>query len=98
MAGLRFDWGPRKDRVNQQKHGISFAEASTVFLDEEALLLADPDHSTEEERFILLGFSASLRMLVVVHVYRKQVETIRIISARKATRSERAQYAGRWKR
>ncbi len=98
MAGLRFDRDPRKDRVNQQKHGISFAEASTVFLDEEALLLADPDHSTEEERFILLGFSASLRMLVVVHVYRKQDETIRIISARKATRSERAQYAGRWKR
>ncbi len=98
MAGLQFDWDPRKDRVNQQKHGISFAEASTVFLDEDALLLADPDHSTEEEGFILLGFSASLRMLVVAHVYRAQDETIRIISARKATRSERAQYAGRWKR
>ncbi len=98
MAGLRFDWDPRKDRVNQKTHGVSFTEASTVFLDENALFLADPAHSTEEDRFVLLGLSASLRVLVVVHVYRGQDETIRIISARKATRSERAQYARRWER
>ena len=98
MAGLRFDWDPRKDRVNQRKHGVSFEEARTVFLDDRALLLADPDHSTEEDRFILLGLSGGLRVLVVVHTYRGEDETIRIISARKATRSERAQYVRRWDR
>ncbi len=98
MAGLGFEWDPRKDRANQQKHRVSFEEASTVFHDEQALLVADPDHSSEEDRFALLGLSARLRVLVVVHTYRREDETIRIISARNATRPERAQYVRRWNR
>ncbi|MCR4288345.1 MAG: BrnT family toxin [Deltaproteobacteria bacterium] len=95
MAQLAFDWDDGKDISNQKKHGISFEEAETVFLDENALLIHDPDHSCEEERFVLLGLSAKLRMLVVNHCYRKNDEVIRIISARKATRMERKQY---WER
>ncbi len=98
MAGLRFEWDARKNRLNQRNHRVSFEEAETVFSDEHALLIADPDHSEEEERFILLGFSARLRMLVVCHCYREEDEVIRIISARKADRSERAQYSRRWRR
>lgn len=71
MAGLGFEWDPRKDRANQQKHGVSFEEACTVFHDEQALLVGDPDHSSEEDRFALLGLSARLRVLVVVHTYRR---------------------------
>jgi len=98
MAGIRIEWDAGKNRANQRKHRVSFAEAETVFSDEHALLLADPDHSAEEDRFILLGLSASLRMLVVVHCYRDATETIRIISARKANQHERAQYERRWRR
>ena len=79
----------------KKKHDISFEEAQTVFADENALLLHDPDHSHEEDRFILLGLSSNLRILVVCHCYRKNDEVIRIISVRKATRSEQKQY---WKR
>lgn len=96
MADLRFEWDPQKNRTNQQKHGVSFEEAETVFADERAVLLDDPDHSASEDRFLLLGFSAGLRTLVVCHCYRETDETIRIISARKATRSERREYAQRW--
>ena len=95
MAQLAFDWDDGKDISNQKKHGISFEEAETVFLDENALLIHDPDHSCEEERFVLLGLSAKLRMLVVNHCYRKNDEVIRLISARKATRMERKQYRER---
>ena len=92
MNEMTFSWDDRKDRENQRKHGISFEEATTAFADENARLKHDPSHSRDEERFILLGFSAKLRLLVVAHAYR-QVETeIRIISARKATRNERKQY------
>jgi hypothetical protein len=98
MAGIQIDWDARKDRANRRKHRISFAEAATVFSDEHALLLSDPDHSSEEDRFILLGLSASLRMLVVVHCFRSETETIRIISARKANRHERTHYEERWRR
>ena len=79
-------------------HKISFEEAETAFADEHGLLMTDPDHSEEEDRFILLGLSASLRLLVVCHTYREEDEVIRLISARKADRSERAQYSRRWKR
>jgi uncharacterized DUF497 family protein len=98
MEGLRFEWDSRKDAANLRKHGVSFEEAATVFLDEHALLIADPEHSKEEERFILLGLSASLKLLVVVHCYRESNEVVRLISARKATRPERRQYEQRWTR
>ncbi|HEY5720005.1 MAG TPA: BrnT family toxin [Gammaproteobacteria bacterium] len=96
MAGLRFEWDARKSAANERKHGVSFDEAVTVFADEHARLIADPDHSADEDRFVLLGLSASLRTLVVCHCYRESDEVIRIISARKATRSERTQYSRRW--
>jgi hypothetical protein len=96
MLGIRFEWDEGKDSLNKRKHGLSFAEAQTVFADEKGLLLDDPDHSHDEVRFILLGLSASLKLLVVSHTYRKNDETIRIISARKATRSEQEQYWKRW--
>ncbi len=97
MAELQFDWDPRKDTANQRKHGVSFEEALTVFSDERALLIDDPDHSDDEDRFALLGLSASLRTLVVCHCYREARDIIRIITARKATRPERAEYEKRWK-
>lgn len=90
-------WDPAKARRNLRDHGVSFEEAETVFGDDVAILLPDPDHSGREDRFLLLGFSAGLRLLVVVHSYREQ-NVIRITSARKATTSERAQYETRWKR
>jgi uncharacterized DUF497 family protein len=96
VSDLSFEWDDRKNRANQQKHGVSFEEAQTVFYDERALLIADPD-SEDEERFLLLGLSASLRTLVVCHCYREQDDVIRIISAWKATRSERTQYDERWR-
>lgn len=91
MSDITFRWDPRKDAHNQ-KHGISFEEAKSVFLDESARLIQDPDYSSDEERFILLGLSAALRMLVVCHCYRDAESTIRIISARKATKSEAKNY------
>jgi uncharacterized DUF497 family protein len=97
VAGLRFEWDARKDRSNRKKHGISFAEAQTVFLDEQALLIDDPEHSEDDDRFVPLGLSLSLRVLVVCHCYRKQGDVIRLISARKADRSERMTYAERSK-
>ena len=92
MNAIRFAWDKVKATENIHKHGVSFEEASTVFADENARLKHDPDHSRGEDRFILLGFSAKLRMLVVCHVYQEAKEVIRLISARKATRNERKQY------
>ena len=92
MDGLKFVWDRRKETANRKKHGVSFAEAKTAFFDENARVIADPDHSDEEDRFILLGLSSQLRLLVVCHCYREDHETIRIISARKASRSERREY------
>ena len=96
MSAPRFEWDPAKARENLRKHGVSFEEAQTVFDDEQALQLDDPDHSDGEQRFVLLGLSAPLRVLLVVHSYREDDDVIRLISARKATRSERAQYGARW--
>ena len=96
MPAPRFEWDPRKDALNQRKHRVSFEEASSVFADEYALLLDDPDHSAAEERLLLLGLSAAFRVLVVVHTYRRADDTIRIISARRATKGERRQYDARW--
>ena len=94
MSQIRFEWDPRKARSNKKKHGVSFEEARTVFFDEQGLLLEDPQPLQEEERFILLGVSASIRLLVVVHALRER-DVIRIISARKATRLETREYENR---
>ena len=88
MRNLRFEWDPAKSDANRRKHGVTFDEAATVFLDEHALLIADPDHSDSEDRFILLGVSVALRILVVCHCDRADGDVIRIISARKATTAE----------
>ena len=92
MDDLRFEWDPAKARANVRKHGVTFDEAETVFADDQAILLDDPDHSAAEERFALLGMSARLRLLVVVHAERAEGTVLRLISARRATRSERIQY------
>ncbi len=89
---LEFTWDPAKARKNLRKHGVSFEEAETVFYDDRARLVDDPDHSEAEDRFILLGLSRALRVLVVVHGYRETDTVIRIISARKATPQERIAY------
>ena len=94
MSQIRFEWDPRKAKSNERKHGVSFEEARSVFFDEQALLLEDPQPLHEEERFILLGVSASIRLLVVVHALRER-DVIRIISARKATRLETREYENR---
>ena len=96
MAGIKIEWDPSKAAVNLSKHGVSFEEAITAFADEFGRIIPDPDHSDDEERFILLGMSWSLRVLVVCHCYREASSVIRIISARKATKSERAQYGARY--
>lgn len=91
---MEFEWDGRKASSNQRKHGVSFDEAQSAFLDESARLISDPEHSGDEERYVLLGLSTRLRLLVVCHCYRKQDGVIRIISARRADKSERNQYAG----
>ena len=92
MDMLHFEWDPQTDLTNQKKHGISFAEASTVFEDVNALVISDPEHSEDEERFVILGFSLQANLLVVCHCYRASESVIRIISARKATKNETRQY------
>jgi hypothetical protein len=94
MDPIRFEWNPSKAESNRRKHGVSFEEARTAFADEQAIVIDDPD-SAEEDRFILLGLSATPRLLVVIHCLREAGSVIRLISARKATRSERAQYGAR---
>lgn len=96
MKELRFEWDEKKYNLNQRKHGISFLEAQTVFSDENGLLLDDPDHSLEEDRYIILGMSSKLRLIVISHTYRRKDLIVRIISARKATRTEQRQYWSRW--
>ena len=93
MSAIRFEWDPKKAQANLRKHKVSFEEAQSVFSDERALLIDDPDHSEGEDRFVLLGLSRSLRLLVVVHCYRAEGHVIRIISARKADADERSIYS-----
>lgn len=88
MKYIQFEWDNHKNEINIRKHKISFEEAKTVFCDKNARIIADPDHSQDEDRFIILGLSSALRLLVVCHCYRKNDEVIRIISARKATKNE----------
>jgi uncharacterized DUF497 family protein len=90
---LRFEWDEPKSRSNRRKHGIDFREAQSVFYDDNALLIDDPEHSDDEPRFILMGLSMVLRVLVVCHCYRRRGGVIRIISARKADPGEREDYA-----
>lgn len=94
MESLKFSWDDRKDKANQKKHGISFDEAQTVFFDDNAIEFYDPDHSKNENRFIMLGLSYRLRVLVVCHCLRDSDSEIRIISARKATKKEQKVYLG----
>ena len=99
MNNIIFEWNNRKATENRKKHGVSFKEATSVFTDENARLILDPKHTDSEDRFVLLGPSIQLRILVVVHCYQEDDEVIRIISARKADRSERRQYSKflRWR-
>jgi len=92
MSAVRFEWDRRKSAVNAKKHGVSFEEARSVFYDERARLIDDPGHSEDQERFVLLGLSSSLRLLLVCHCYRSAGNIIRIISARKATARESKSY------
>jgi hypothetical protein len=89
---ITFEWDPRKDTANQRKHGVSFAEAQSVFFDDHAIQFYDEEHSEQEERFIMLGMSLHSRILVVCHCERHSGEVIRFISARKATPVERMHY------
>lgn len=93
MGDLTFEWNDRKASENKRKHGVSFDEAKSAFLDENARLIPDPEHSDDEDRFVLLGLSIQLRLLLVCHCYREEGNVVRIISARRADRSERNQYS-----
>ena len=92
MADIRFEWNETKSRENKREHGVSFEEAQTVFLDENAIRFFDPDHSADEDRFLMLGISFQLRVLVVCHCFRASDAIIRIISARKTNRKEATTY------
>ena len=89
---IKFEWDENKNSINKVKHKVSFEEAKTVFYDDNALVIDDPEHSEREERFIILGTSSSAKLLVVCHCYRQSDTVIRIISARKATKNESEQY------
>ena len=92
MDMINFEWDENKNQSNRRKHGISFEEAETVFYDENALVIDDPEHSGEEERFIILGLSCKTNLLIVCHCYRSSDTAVRIISARKATKKESSYY------
>jgi uncharacterized DUF497 family protein len=94
MNELQFEWDQKKEKTNVKKHGVSFEEARTVFYDEYAMQFYDPDHSDEEDRFILLGLSLKPQVLVVCHCFRESEMVVRIISARKADKDEEREY---WK-
>ena len=92
MSALQFEWDKRKAAANARKHDVTFEEARTAFYDERAKLIDDPDHSEDEDRFVLLGLSSALMVLVVCHCYRGDDGVIRIISARKANAREMKSY------
>lgn len=91
-SDISFEWDPRKAETNRTKHGVSFEEAATVFGDSYARIIPDPDHSNDEERFVILGLSLQARALTVCHCHRSTGEVVRIISARKATKNEESTY------
>lgn len=92
MKEILFEWDENKNQINQKKHGIDFEEAKTVFYDDNAILFDDPDHSGEEERFLILGISKHENLCIISHCYRSDDNIIRIISARKATKKETKTY------
>jgi len=94
MSGYTFNWDDEKNKQNIVKHGITFNEASTVFDDDDAIFIRDDAHSQEEERFSVIGFSERLRLLMVCHCYRNCDMVVRIISARKASKTEELLYGG----
>ena len=96
MRELRFEWDDAKSRQNKRKHGVSFEEAQSAFVDERAIRFSDPDHSQDEDRFTLLGMSFVLRVPVVCHCHHADESVIRIISARIADEHERHDYATCW--
>lgn len=89
---IRFEWDENKNRINKVKHGIDFEEAKTVFYDDDAIMFDDPEHSMEEDRFLILGITKHENLCIVSHCYREDDNIIRIISARKATKSETKTY------
>ncbi len=95
MAIISIKWDPEKAETNKSKHGISFDDAVTVFFDLNGKVINDPDHSDSEDRFLIMGLSWSLNLLVVSHCYRRASAEIRIISARKANKQERKQYGAK---
>lgn len=92
MDIIKFEWDENKNQTNKQKHGIGFEEAQTVFYDDNAILFDDPEHSEEEERFLIIGITSNEKICIVSHCYRENDKKIRLISARKATKSERKIY------
>ena len=90
---MRFDWDPDKNTANIAKHGVAFEQAQSAFYDENGMLFDDPDHSADEDRFLLLAATTAGRLLLIVHCYRDRDEVIRLISARPATARERTTYA-----
>ena len=91
---MKFLWDEKKNLKNIKEHKVSFHEAETVFYDPNAKIIHDPDHSTDEDRFIILGISKLMKLLVVCHCYRESDDEIRIFSARKATKTEKKEYGG----
>jgi uncharacterized DUF497 family protein len=92
MSDLHFEWDPAKAKANLDKHGVSFEEAMSVFYDEAAIEFYDDEHSEWEDRFLLLGLSSDVKLLLVCHCYRSEEGVIRLISARKATKNEAKHY------
>jgi len=89
-VALQFEWDEKKAKINKRKHGITFEEATTAFADELSITIDDPIHSEDEDRLILIGQSKGFKTLIVIHVEKK--ESIRIISARRATKHEQKFY------
>ncbi|MFM8269169.1 MAG: BrnT family toxin [Pseudomonadota bacterium] len=89
---LKFEWDPNKSAINKKKHGVSFEEAQTVFFDPNARVIEDPEHSDQEERFVIMGVSQRLRILTVCYCYRRGNKVIRIISARRSDKKEKKIY------
>lgn len=92
MDTVKFEWDQNKNEINKKKHGISFETAKEVFFDEFAILFDDPDHSIDEERFLIIGAIKTEQICIVSHCYRDNENRIRIISARQATKSEKQIY------
>lgn len=96
MNHIKFEWDKNKNEINKRKHGLSFEEAKEVFGDDNAILFDDPDHSTEEDRFLIIGTTETEKVCIVSHCYRDNDNVIRLISARKATKNEKRIYQERW--